>query len=145
LKDKKIQELIKKYPIKEKEQEERREIMQALQVERTLITRNTRWMDDRGSISDFFTHRSRNVVDRVQNYLDSDERTATILQLQDMMTSSTSQSLRNNSTVLFELQNSFSTIMNTGLSVNRRTHDVFYRIIGAIEYEIRSQVIENLD
>jgi acyl-CoA reductase-like NAD-dependent aldehyde dehydrogenase len=25
------------------------------------------------SISDFFTHRSRNVVERVQNYLDSDE------------------------------------------------------------------------
>ena len=134
---------IQKKNKKEKEQEERREIMQALQVERTLITRNTRWMDERGSISDFFTHRSRNVVGRVQEYLDSDERTATILQLQDMMTS-TSQSIRNNSTVLFELQNSFSTIMNTGLSVNRRTHDVFYRIIGAIEYEIRSQVIENL-
>jgi hypothetical protein len=47
--------------------------------------------------------------------------------------------------VLFELQNSFSTIMNTGLSVDIRTHNVFYRIIGAIEYEIRSQVIENLD
>ena len=135
---------IQKKNKKDKEEEERREIMQALQVERRLITRNTRWIDDRGSISDFFTHRSRNVVERVQSYLDSDERTATILQLQDMMTS-TSQSLRNNSTVLFELQNSFFTIMNTGLNVSRRTHDVFYRIIGAIEYEIRSQVIENLD
>ncbi len=135
---------IQKKNKKEKEQEERREIMQALQVERSLISRNTRWMDDRGSISDFFTHRSRNVVERVQYYLDSDERTATILQLQDMMTS-TSQSIRSNSTVLFELQNSFAAIMNTGLSVNRRTHDIFYRIIGAIEYEIRTQVIENLD
>jgi len=135
---------IQKKNKKEKEQEERREIMQALQVERTLITRNTRWMDERGSISDFFTHRSRNVVGRVQEYLDSDERTATILQLQDTMTS-TSQSIRNNSTVLFELQNSFATIMNTGLSVDIRTHNLFYRIIGAIEYEIRSQVIENLD
>ena len=135
---------IQKKNKKEKEQEERREIMQALQVERTLISRNTRWMDDRGSISDFFTHRSRNVVDIVQNYLDSDERTATILELQDMMTSS-SQSIRNNSTVLFELQNSFASVMNTGLSVNRRTHDIFYRIMGVIEYEIRNQVLENLD
>ncbi len=139
----KLLEVQKKHK-KDKEDEERREIQQFLQAERRLITRNTRWLDERGSISDFFTSRSRNVVGRVQEYLDTSEQTATIMQLQDMMTSS-SQSLRNNSTVLFELQNSFASIMNTGLSVNRRTHDVFYRIMGVIEYEIRNHVLENLD
>ena len=128
---------------KEKEEEERREIQEALRVERTIISRNTRWIDSRRQ-RDMFNNSSRDVSRRIQQYIDSDERLATITQLQDMMTSTT-RSLRDDATVLFELQSSLNRINESNITVSRNIHNTFFRLMGVVELQIRHLVSENLD
>jgi hypothetical protein len=127
---------------KDKEAEERHEIMEALRVERTIMSRNTRWIDSRRQ-RDIFTSRSRDVPRRVQEYIDSDERLATITHLQDMMTSTTI-SLRDDATVLFELQSALNRINESNITVSRNVNNTFFRIMGVVELQIRHLVSDNL-
>jgi hypothetical protein len=126
---------------KEKLEEEQREIRIALEQERRVINRNTRWIDNRDS-TDFFRG-GRRTQERIQRYLDSDERVATVTHLQDMMTSPVEET-RNDATVLFELQSMLSRINNSELRVSRRMLGVFLAITGVVEGEIRGRVLDEM-
>ena len=126
---------------KEKIEEEQRELRRALEAERRIINRNTTWIDNRDS-TDFFRGGSR-TRDRIQRYLESDERVATITHLQDLMISPHEET-RNDSMVLFELQSTLNRISNTELRVSRRMFSLFMGVIGVVEGEIRGRVLENV-
>ena len=135
---------------KEREEEERREIQEALRVERTIMSRNTRWFDNRRQRDILTSSRSRDVARRVQQYMESDERFATITHLQDLMTS-TSTTTRNDATLLFEVQSFFNRINELTsdgtrpLEISRGLHDLVYRSMGAFELRIRHIVSDNLE
>lgn len=127
---------------RDKEEEERREIRQQLELERSIISRNTNWIDNRETTS-FFINRRGSTSDRIREYMNSDERASTITILQDIMTSPHT-TLRNDATVLFELQSALQTIQNSELNVSRRMFNIFTGLVGVIEQEIRGVVLENI-
>ena len=126
---------------RDKEEEERREIQQQLERERALISRTTNWLDNRETVS-FFSGR-RGTSSRLGEYLNSDERVSTITMLQDIMTSP-HDTLRNDATILFELQNALQTIQNSELNVSRRMFNIFTGLVGVVEQEIRGVVLDNI-
>ena len=134
---------------KDKEDEERREIMEALRVERTIMSRNTRWIDSRRQRDILSSTRTRDIVRRMDQYMVSDERLATVTHLQDLM-SSTTTSTRNDAIVLFEVQSFFNRINDLTsdgtrpLEVSRGLHDLLYRSMGAFELRIRHLVSDSL-
>jgi len=126
---------------KEQIEEEQREIRRALDLERTLVNRRTQWIDNRES-TDFFRGGNR-THERIQRYLNSDERVATITHLQDLMTSR-DEEIRNDSIVLFELQNMLTRINNTEMRISRRMMQIFTGITGVVEGEIRGIVVDEI-
>lgn len=126
---------------REKIEEEQREIRRAMELERTIINRRTQWIDNRDS-TDFFRG-GRRTQERIQRYLNSDERVATLTHLQDLMTSRDEET-RNDAIVLFEIQNALNRISNTEMRISRRMMNIFMGITGAVEGEIRSIVTDEL-
>jgi hypothetical protein len=126
---------------KEKIEEEQREIRREMEEERRVVNRSTRWIDNRDSV-DFFRG-GRRTQERVQRYLNSDERIATVTHLQDMM-SSPIEEIRNDATILFELQSMLNRINNTELRVSRRMNGIFLGITGVVEGEIRGRVLDEI-
>ena len=101
-----------------------------MELERSLISRRTSWIDNRDS-SDFFRG-GRRTQERIQRYLNSDERIATVTHLQDLMVSQDEET-RNDSTVLFEMQNMLTRLNNTEMRISRRMMTIFMGITGVIE------------
>jgi hypothetical protein len=135
---KKLNEVKNKFN-KDKEEEERREIQRQVELENSLFSRNTRWIDNL-SVESAFGSRS-NISDRLENYLESSERDVTISLLRDMTTVSRT-TVRNNATVLFELQSTLTRLNSTNVVVSRRVQRLFHGIMGLVESEIRN-VISN--
>jgi hypothetical protein len=126
---------------KEKIEEEQREIRREMELERSLVSRRTSWIDNRES-TDFFRGGNR-TRDRIQRYLESDERVATVTHLQDLMISQDEET-RNDATVLFEMQNMLTRLNNTELRVSRRMMTIFMGITGVVEGEIRGIVTDEI-
>ncbi len=124
---------------KEQLEEEQREIRREMELERSLVSRRTRWIDNRES-TDFFRGGTR-TRERIQRYLESDERVATVTHLQDLMVSHDEET-RNDATVLFEMQNMLSRLNNT--RVSRRMMAIFTGITGVVEGEIRGIVTDEI-
>jgi hypothetical protein len=112
-----------------------------MELERSLVSRNTSWIDNRES-TDFFRGGTR-TRDRIQRYLESDERVATVTHLQDLMISQDEET-RNDATVLFEMQNMLTRLNNTEMRISRRMLTIFMGITGVVEGEIRGIVTDEI-
>jgi hypothetical protein len=135
--------IIKNKNKKDRIEEEQREIRRELEIERSIISRRTQWIDNhRENTSEFFRGGIR-TIENIQRYLDSHERTATVNHLQDLMISQDEET-RNDATVLFEMQSMLSRLNNTNLRISRRMLNIFMGISGVVEGEIRDVVISEI-
>lgn len=125
---------VKKRMNKEKEEEERKEIMEQIVRENGVLTTEGDWMDRQDM---FNVGRNRRFTNSFSRYMSSETRTNTMNMLQEMMGGRRGE----DAGIFFEMQHLMESITNRDVVVRRRTYNFLNGIRFLVEREIRELVL----
>ena len=116
---------------KENEEDERKEIMEQITRENSILTREGDWMDRQNMFN-----ASRRFNSDFNRYMGSETRTNTLNMFQELMGSG-----REDASIFFEIQHFMERITNRDVVVRRRTYNFLNVMRFAVEREIRELVL----